>query len=244
MRTRALTLCCSIAALAACGDPSNPGRDAGDASRTDAAMDVARPDVVIPPVEGGMEGGTDPCAALADCGSCTAMAGCGFCAGTGRCQSGTAAGSADGMCTGAGWGFGAGACMMPPADAGTEAGPSDSGVMCPAGLLNCAGTCVDTQADWDQMSAAAERSLVPGAVIAEIEAKMVPMFRATMPNGAAYSVNQFPTISIFRKGVFRGEKDARKKKELLKVLQNLGFMKKAPTGRKRKTGRKARTKRR
>jgi hypothetical protein len=104
--------------------------------------------------------------------------------------------------------------------------------------------CVDTQADWDQMSAAAERSLVPGAVIAEIEAKMVPMFRATMPNGAAYSVNQFPTISIFRKGVFRGEKDARKKKELLKVLQNLGFMKKAPTGRKRKTGRKARTKRR
>ena len=107
--------------------------------------------------------------------------------------------------------------------------------------------CVDTQADWDQMSAVAEKSLAPGAMIAEIEAKMAPMFRASMPNGAAYSVNQFPTISIFRKGVFRGEKDARKKKELLKVLRNLGFMKKAPTkARKqgRKTGRKTRTKRR
>ncbi len=110
-------------------------------------MDVVRPDVVIPPAEGGMEGGTDPCSALADCGSCTAMAGCGFCAGTGRCLSGAAAGSTDGTCTGAGWGFGAGACMMPPADAGAEAGPTDASTMCPAGLLNCAGTCVDTQAD-------------------------------------------------------------------------------------------------
>ena len=94
--------------------------------------------------------------------------------------------------------------------------------------------CVDTQSDWDQMSAAADRSLAPGAVLAEIEAKMAPMFRARTPDGAAYSVNQFPTISVFHKGVFKGEKNARKKKELLKVLRNLGFIRKAPTKRKTK----------
>ena len=87
--------------------------------------------------------------------------------------------------------------------------------------------CINSQQDWDQMSALAGSRLAPGTVLAEIEEKMAPMFKGMMANGAAYNVHQFPTISIFRNGVFKGEAgNARKKKELLKVLSNLGFMKK------------------
>ena len=103
--------------------------------------------------------------------------------------------------------------------------------------------CINSQADWDQMSSAAASRLGPGTVIAEIEEKMAPLFRGVMANGAAYKVHQFPTISVFRKGVFKGEAmNARKKKELLKVLTNLGFMKKGATQRRKprktKTGKR------
>jgi len=106
--------------------------------------------------------------------------------------------------------------------------------------------CINSQQDWDQMGAMAGSRLAPGTVIAEIEEKMAPFFRGTMANGAAYNVHQFPTISIFRNGVFKGEAgNARKKKELLKVLKNLGFMKGPGTKRvvkrkraKRKTGKR------
>ena len=107
--------------------------------------------------------------------------------------------------------------------------------------------CVNSQADWDQMGAMAGSRLAPGTVIAEIEEKMAPLFRGVIGNGAAYTVHQFPTVSIFRKGVFKGEAgNARKKKELLKVLKNLGFMKGPGVGAKRTQRKRAakRTKRR
>lgn len=99
--------------------------------------------------------------------------------------------------------------------------------------------CINSQADWDQMGAMAGSRLAPGTVIAEIEEKMAPLFRGVMGNGAAYTVHQFPTVSIFRKGVFKGEAgNARKKQELLKVLKNLGFMKGPGTKRPKRVKRK------
>jgi hypothetical protein len=90
--------------------------------------------------------------------------------------------------------------------------------------------CTNTQADWDGMCASAEPNLAPGTVIAEIESKMAPLFRAKTAAGADYSVNQFPTYSFFKRGVFKGEvKNARKKGELLTVLKKRRFLKKRGT---------------
>ena len=100
--------------------------------------------------------------------------------------------------------------------------------------------CVNTQADWDSMSALAGPALTPGAVLAEIEADMAPFFKARMGNGSKYTVESFPTYSFFKKGVFKGEaKNARTKGALLSVLKKRGFLKTKGTrkskGKKKKT---------
>lgn len=100
--------------------------------------------------------------------------------------------------------------------------------------------CTNTQADWDDMCADVESKLAPGTVIAEIESKLAPLLNAKTAVGTNYSVNQFPTYSFFKKGVFKGEvKNARKKGELLTVLKKRRFLKKRGT-RMRKPFRKTR----